>query len=551
MTSEQTVRQLAGLGHTSTYSNSDWEEVMVGINTDLAADLADAEAGTLSQPRIMYDPTREEYTASIRELHTYLLRAYARHWNSQTAALASLLPLLLSPVKYDKLIAMRSKNAMLPSVAFVTIDDEMFFHPELIRRLVLMDNEGRAIADFAGHEVVHAVAQHPLRMKQLLHNRQRSVGWRIVAQLNNTILDMNVDSNAGRLGEHHANTVLASNLGGAADMLDAHAEEKGPADGVPAARVAAAAQRVRVLLTDKQGWVRVWTSAQAVEDKMAEVADAIDDLCELLREDGEGAGGGVAAAAAAAAAADMEGVVAESFDANGDVRELSEAEIAAIDSGQASKRLAALTMDLEVTNRAGLGSRMDALRLQLRAPTLSLRARVAQTLSRGRDRCQYPQTDIAMGYHSVILPGRVGQTSKAVLVLDTSGSVVCVPDRLTALASEVVGGLDAKRVGAVRLILCDGEITYDSGGYNVPVGALAQRLSKEIKGGGGTSFNPPFQRLMDEQDKPDLVVYFTDTFGEVDARFGNVFRDTVWVSTQGGNVMPFGKTHFVQQESKR
>jgi predicted metal-dependent peptidase len=65
----------------------------------------------------------------------------------------------------------------------------------------------------------------------------------------------------------------------------------------------------------------------------------------------------------------------------------------------------------------------------------------------------------------------------------------------------------------------------------------------ELRGGGGTSFEPFFEALKAANPPPDTAVYLTDGFGDFPKKAPSF--PTLWVITPGGmqeDHFPFGET---------
>ena len=59
-----------------------------------------------------------------------------------------------------------------------------------------------------------------------------------------------------------------------------------------------------------------------------------------------------------------------------------------------------------------------------------------------------------------------------------------------------------------------------------------------FKGGGGTSFKPVFEYVATKCEQPDLLIYFTDGYGDVPEKPA---YPVMWVITPGGkNIVPWG-----------
>jgi len=138
-------------------------------------------------------------------------------------------------------------------------------------------------------------------------------------------------------------------------------------------------------------------------------------------------------------------------------------------------------------------------------------------------------------WQDILLPSRrAGKVPSVAFSIDTSGSMS---------DEEILKGLSEfdgvrKLYGlATYLIECDAEVsgTRWVGPYeDIP----------EVTGGGGTSFVPVMRHISEmEHDRPDVLVYFTDGFGE----FGNAPPDfeVIWV-INSQVVAPYGTTIHVK-----
>jgi predicted metal-dependent peptidase len=103
----------------------------------------------------------------------------------------------------------------------------------------------------------------------------------------------------------------------------------------------------------------------------------------------------------------------------------------------------------------------------------------------------------------LIVPGLKSSTINIVIVVDTSGSINRSAFDLFASNVELI----RKQLGdhTLTLIFCDDEIqkveTFDAN----------QEVVWTVRGGGGTSFKPPFRWIADNLvDPPSCMVYFTD-----------------------------------------
>ena len=104
----------------------------------------------------------------------------------------------------------------------------------------------------------------------------------------------------------------------------------------------------------------------------------------------------------------------------------------------------------------------------------------------------------------LVVPGLRSNTINIVIVVDTSGSIR--QDAFNLFASNIE--LIRKQLGdhTLTLIFCD-----DAVRGNVEVYDANQEVSWVTRGGGGTSFKPPFEWVdKNLPDPPSCLVYFTD-----------------------------------------
>jgi predicted metal-dependent peptidase len=94
------------------------------------------------------------------------------------------------------------------------------------------------------------------------------------------------------------------------------------------------------------------------------------------------------------------------------------------------------------------------------------------------------------------------------VVFDTSGSIG--QKEVDEFASELSGIMRDMKPERIVFCQCDADISdwqIWEDETEIPGGRV------KIKGGGGTSFIPPFHKLEEEQLTPDVLIYFTDGYG--------------------------------------
>jgi len=128
-----------------------------------------------------------------------------------------------------------------------------------------------------------------------------------------------------------------------------------------------------------------------------------------------------------------------------------------------------------------------------------------------------------------------------VIALDTSGSVAYREDVLNGLVSEMVGLFQQVSPREAIVIYADAEVQAVER-YDDPADEFRIEHMK-MSGGGGTSFDPPFKWMADEQvEDVDAVIYLTDGYGLVKAS-SNPGVPTLWVTPEenGDFRPPFGE----------
>ena len=108
----------------------------------------------------------------------------------------------------------------------------------------------------------------------------------------------------------------------------------------------------------------------------------------------------------------------------------------------------------------------------------------------------------------IYLPSTYGEEVKVAIAIDTSGSIS--DDELLAFISEVQGVTEQFEGYTLHIIQCDAGVP--EGGYTV-LTAYEGEIPRKISGRGGTSFEPPFQFVEDNNLDISALVYFTDGYG--------------------------------------
>src|SRR3990172_1800071 len=110
----------------------------------------------------------------------------------------------------------------------------------------------------------------------------------------------------------------------------------------------------------------------------------------------------------------------------------------------------------------------------------------------------------------IIFPGYTGFGAGTVVVaVDTSGSIGV--KELTRFMSELDGILSDARPKELWVLGCDAAI-HDT--TLLVQGDNLRDNPPPLKGGGGTSFKPPFKWVADNDIRPSALVYLTDMYGD-------------------------------------
>ncbi|MEM7402243.1 MAG: VWA-like domain-containing protein, partial [Pseudomonadota bacterium] len=175
-------------------------------------------------------------------------------------------------------------------------------------------------------------------------------------------------------------------------------------------------------------------------------------------------------------------------------------------SVQWQQRLAgAAQQAMQAGKLGGSMQRMVDFMLQPKLPWRMLLARYMT--SSARDDYSYSRPSSRRGDPAIFPSLRSAQINVAVGV-DISGSVD--DQEMSEFMSEV-DAIKANMRARITLLPCDAKLAKGSPWIFEPWEEV--KLPNQLEGGGGTDFNPVFEWL-DEQDQlPDLLVYFTDCKG--------------------------------------
>jgi predicted metal-dependent peptidase len=166
-------------------------------------------------------------------------------------------------------------------------------------------------------------------------------------------------------------------------------------------------------------------------------------------------------------------------------------------------------------------------------PTLPWRALLARHMnSIARDDYSYTRPSSRRG-EPAIYPSLRSQQMNVVVAVDVSGSIH--QDELSEFIAEV-DSLKSQVRARVTLMTCDNRLTGDCP-WVFEAWEHCQ-LPERFIGGGGTDFRPVFDWIERYDQRPDLVIYFTDAqghFPELEANY-----PVVWL-VKGKESVPWGQ----------
>jgi predicted metal-dependent peptidase len=132
-----------------------------------------------------------------------------------------------------------------------------------------------------------------------------------------------------------------------------------------------------------------------------------------------------------------------------------------------------------------------------------------------------------------VLPSLRSSQIDVLVVLDTSGSID--DDEMHEFVSEV-DAIKGQVRARITLLACDSALSPAGPWVFEPWETF--EVPKDIKGGGGTSFKPPFDWIEQHDKEPDLLVYFTDAEGEFPER--EPAFPVIWL-VKGKHDVPWGQ----------
>jgi predicted metal-dependent peptidase len=207
---------------------------------------------------------------------------------------------------------------------------------------------------------------------------------------------------------------------------------------------------------------------------------------------------------------------------------------------------------------AGTGSvSLDRWLRKLNKPKINWRAELKKFVATVYDELDYQYSNRRFIWQNMHLPGPFeadkGSYQNVIIAIDTSGSIS--DDTLGKFASEMLKLFKQYNILQCHVVWCDDEIT------NVQTFDVADKsfnLNKlQPKGGGGTSFKPPYkwvqQNILKKGKVPAFMIYFTDAFGDAPSigEYGirSYHNRVLWVITENDSAtnIKFGKKLFIDK----
>ena len=156
-------------------------------------------------------------------------------------------------------------------------------------------------------------------------------------------------------------------------------------------------------------------------------------------------------------------------------------------------------------------------------------------------------------WRGINLPSKIrsNEGGEIAVAIDTSGSVSQF--ELNIFSEELQAICESCNIDKVRVCYCDTTVRKNNEGewWDIFDLSMGDDIELEVRGGGGTDFDPPFNLFNDHSDDVEEVcafIYFTDAYGEVDAKV-EPSVPVIWAITHNGYEydpnFPFGENVYV------
>ncbi len=198
---------------------------------------------------------------------------------------------------------------------------------------------------------------------------------------------------------------------------------------------------------------------------------------------------------------------------------------------QWQQRLAGAAQMAEQSGKmSGILKRLVEDMLQPQLPWRALLARYMNAVA--RDDYSYTRPSSRRG-DPAIYPSLKSTQINAVIAIDVSGSVG--RKEMQEFISEI-NAIKGQVRAKITLLPCDSELTEGAPFIFEPWEEV--QLPKTLKGGGTTSFCPPFDWVATQDQAPDILIYFTDAHGDFPTTEANF--PTIWL-IKGKQAVPWGQ----------
>ena len=212
-----------------------------------------------------------------------------------------------------------------------------------------------------------------------------------------------------------------------------------------------------------------------------------------------------------------------------------------------------------VKNAGSGSSSLDRWLRKVNKPKINWRAELRKFIATVFDQLDYAYSNKRYIWQDLHVPGAkevdTSSFEHVVIAIDTSGSIG--EDTLAKFGAEMMKLFKQYKIIDCTVIWCDSDIPRD-GVQKFKIADGSFKLDKlKPKGGGGTSFKPPFEwiqkNLLKKGKIPAFVIYFTDAFGEApgprEYGINNYGTRVMWVITENDQAshLKFGKKIFIDK----
>ena len=130
----------------------------------------------------------------------------------------------------------------------------------------------------------------------------------------------------------------------------------------------------------------------------------------------------------------------------------------------------------------------------------------------GNDRYTWDRLEQQLAYRKIGAPGRTSYGCNLVVIAcDTSGSIS--QRTLDVFLTETTALMEQAKPRRIIFVQCDAQIQEWE-----EINGTDDLANRKLKGGGGTMFEPVFERIEKEGLEPDLLIYLTDLMGSFPAQ---------------------------------